>query len=65
MRIDLEHPDITRAERYGYPFESLDDEGVCCDNCGDSLVGKDIFEDEEYHNLCKDCLINLHVKRWI
>ena len=65
MRIELEHPDITRMERFGYPYDSSDDEGLCCDICGDSLVGEDIYEDEDHSCLCATCLLNRHAKRWI
>lgn len=63
---DLEHPDITKAMRYGYAFDSFDHEdGDYCDHCGTNLDGKNIFSDAHHHALCEECLKNLHVERWI
>lgn len=60
---DIQHPDITRLENYGVPYDD-DEAGEYCDHCGCSLEDKDIFSDRYHHALCEDCLKNLHIERW-
>ncbi len=55
----LEHPDITRIRRTGYPSD-YQDEQVCCDRCGEECGT--VYEDEQYENLCEYCLLHLHRK---
>ena len=55
-----DHPEITWAERTGYPSWNQPSE-TRCDNCGDIIDGE-VYEDEYNENLCLDCLLKLHLK---
>jgi len=35
-----------------------------CDMCDDALDTDDMYEDEEYEDLCPDCLRKIHAKKW-
>jgi hypothetical protein len=56
----LQHPEITWAERTGYPSwnQPVD---VVCDCCGEIIEGE-VYEDEYNECLCLDCLLKLHLK---
>ena len=58
--LDIQHPEITWAERTGYPSwnQPVD---VVCDNC-DEIIDDEVYEDEYNENLCLDCLLKLHLK---
>ena len=56
----LQHPEITWAERTGYPSWNQP-EDVRCDYCGD-IIEDEIYESECYEFLCLDCLLKLHLK---
>lgn len=60
---DLEHPDITRALRTGYPY-GHDEElhHYYCGECGECLDDQTMYEDEAHKYLCKACLLTLHEK---
>lgn len=58
----LEHPEITWAERTGYPSFNQPMAIYCCE-CGNDITDEDIYEDEEYASLCENCLKRLHRKR--
>jgi hypothetical protein len=60
MFRDLEHPEITWAERTGYPSWNQPKE-VYCDRCGD-IIDDESYEDEHYDCLCLDCLMKTHLK---
>ena len=55
-----DHPEITWAERTGYPSWNQPSE-IRCDNCGDIIDGE-VYEDEYNESLCLDCLLKLHLK---
>ena len=56
----FDHPEITWAERTGYPSwnQPVD---IVCDNCGD-IIEDEVYEDELHNCLCLDCLLKLHLK---
>lgn len=56
----MQHPEITWAERTGYPSwnQPVD---IVCDNCGD-VIDDEVYTDEYHENLCLDCLLKLHLK---
>ena len=56
----IEHPEITWAERTGYPSWNQPIDFVC-DNCGD-IIDDEVYEDELYDCLCLDCLLKLHLR---
>ena len=56
----IQHPEITWAERTGYPSWNQPRE-IRCDRCGD-IIDDEIYEDESYEILCLDCLLKLHVR---
>jgi ribosomal protein S27E len=58
---DLEHPDITRALKTGYPTEQELDH-YYCDECGECLDDQTMYEDSTHKYLCKECLLILHEK---
>lgn len=58
----LEHPEITCAERTGYPSWNQPME-IYCGECGQEIEGE-IYEDEYYQFLCEKCLKFLHKKKW-
>lgn len=59
---DLEHPDITRALRTGYPHPERKPK-IRCEECGAELDGEKVYEDEDHEYLCEDCLLYLHGKK--
>lgn len=65
MLRDLEHPEVTWALETGYTSYNQPRE-IRCERCGD-IIEDEIFEDEDYEILCKDCLLDLHLnlsKNW-
>lgn len=58
---DLEHPEITCAERTGYP-SWLQHKERKCEECGDYLYLDETYEDEYHDFLCEECLLKLHRK---
>ncbi len=56
----IQHPEITWAERTGYPSWNQPSEARC-DNCG-GIVDGEVYEDEYNESLCLDCLLKLHLK---
>ena len=56
----LQHPEITWAERTGYPSWNQPSE-IRCDTCGD-IIEDEVYEDEYHETLCLDCLLSLHLK---
>ncbi len=59
---DLEHPDITSAQRTGYPRDNQP-RSYYCGECGTCLDGETVYENEHYEHLCERCLKMLH-KKW-
>lgn len=58
----MQHPEITWAERTGYPSWSQP-EPCYCEECGKCLDDEEIYADSVHKFLCKDCLLTLHEKR--
>ena len=58
--LDIQHPEITWAERTGYPSWNQPVE-IQCDECGD-FIEDEVYEDELHEYLCIDCLLKLHLK---
>jgi hypothetical protein len=56
----MQHPEITWAERTGYPSWNQPQD-VRCDYCGE-VIEDDVYADEFYEFLCLDCLLKLHLK---
>lgn len=58
--MDIQHPEITWAERTGYPSwnQPVD---IQCDECG-NYIEDEIYEDDLHDNLCLHCLLKLHLK---
>ena len=56
----IQHPEITWAERTGYPSWKQPRD-IQCDECGD-IIEDEIYEDEYHETLCLDCLLKLHLK---
>lgn len=54
-----DHPEITWAERTGHPSWNQPKE-IRCDYCSEELWEDEVFQDEQYAHLCKDCLLSLH-----
>ena len=62
-RLTLQHPDITWAERTGYPSWNQPTWDTC-EVCGDELSVDDTYYDCDYDYLCKSCLLQSHKKEW-
>lgn len=58
---EFENPEITWAERTGYPQWSQPVE-YKCDFCGEFIDNDMVYSDENYDCLCEYCLLNLHKK---
>ena len=58
----MQHPEITWAERTGYPSWNQPKTHYC-EECGENLEGKEVYADRVHEFLCKDCLLTLHEKR--
>ena len=56
----IQHPEITWAERTGYPSWGQPRD-IQCDECG-NIIEDEIYEDEYHETLCLDCLLKLHLK---
>ena len=56
----LQHPEITWAEKTGYPSYNQPRE-IYCDRCGD-IIDDESYEDEHYDCICLDCLMKTHLK---
>lgn len=56
----MQHPEITWAEKTGYPSWNQPKD-IHCDECGD-IIDDEVYEDEYHETLCLDCLLNLHLK---
>jgi hypothetical protein len=56
----IQHPEITWAEKTGYPSWNQPKD-IVCDDCGDVIDGE-IYEDETYETLCLYCLLKRHLK---
>ena len=58
--FDIQHPEITWAERTGYPSwnQPVD---IICEHCN-CVIDDEIYEDDIFDNLCLDCLLKLHLK---
>lgn len=57
-----DHPEIQSIERTGYPtWNQPEDRIIYCGECGCEIVG-DVYEDDSYDYLCRDCLLMLHKK---
>ena len=56
----MQHPEITWAERTGYPSWNQPRD-IQCDECGD-IIEDEVYEDEYHETLCLDCLLKLHLK---
>ena len=56
----MQHPEITWAERTGYPSwnQPVD---VICERCGD-VIEDEVYMNEDYETLCLDCLLSIHLK---
>lgn len=59
--MDIQHPEITWAERTGYPSWNQPGGTVRCDKCGE-VIDYEVYEDEYHDCLCLDCLLKLHLK---
>jgi hypothetical protein len=59
----IQHPEITWAERTGYPSwnQPKDDEEIYCEECGKDITHRDVYYDEHHKHLCKDCLLFFHI----
>ena len=57
----LEHPEITHIRRTGYP-SYYQDVQVYCEYCGKDITDQDSYEDADFENLCRGCLLYLHRK---
>lgn len=55
----IEHPEITWAERTGYPSYSQPIE-INCEYCGEEVDEDASYVDTYYDYLCEDCLLKLH-----
>lgn len=51
---DLEHPDITAAERTGYPFGYVEPPMAECRECGRALYYS-IWNDDYFRLVCRVC----------
>ena len=60
--LDIQHPEITWAERTGYPSWNQPNE-VRCERCKDYIYDYEVYEDESYDCLCMDCLLELHLRK--
>lgn len=58
--MDIQHPEITWAERTGYPSWNQPIDYIC-EYCN-SVIEDEIYEDENFNYLCLDCLLKLHLK---
>lgn len=60
---DIQHPEITWAEKTGY---SSWNQPVLhyCEECGKCLEDEDEYEDINHEYLCESCLLSLHKKWW-
>jgi formylmethanofuran dehydrogenase subunit E len=69
----IEHPEIQWYMRTGYPsyaqpdlfddsFDDSFDDRIYCEKCGDEITNDFQYEDEDYEYLCKDCLLDRHLK---
>lgn len=58
---DLEHPDITKTLKTGYPSWNQPKKIYCCE-CGTHLDDDEIYEDSCHPYLCKECLLFFHKK---
>ena len=56
----MQHPEITWAERTGYPSWNQPRD-IRCDECGHDIEDE-VYEDEYHETLCLDCLLKLHLK---
>ena len=56
----MQHPEITWAERTGYPSWNQPQE-IRCEACGE-FIEDEVYEDELYEHLCLDCLLKFHLK---
>ena len=59
--LDIQHPEITWAERTGFPSWAQPSE-LTCELCGDELYFDAIYEDFDHDFLCECCLLKLHRK---
>lgn len=57
-----DHPDITWAERTGYPAWNQP-KFTFCNHCGEELCEDEAFQDEQYDYLCEWCLLDLHRRK--
>ena len=48
---------------YGYESECSQNNGVkiVCDHCGRDITFEDVYRDENYEDLCMDCLLDEHL----
>jgi len=58
----MQHPEITWAERTGYPSYNQP-KSHYCEECGECLDDKEVYADRIHEYLCKECLLMLHEKR--
>lgn len=61
--MDLEHPEITKALKTGYPSWNQP-EYYNCQMCNEELNHEEVYEDFGYDCLCENCLLKLHKKVW-
>ena len=59
----IQHPEITWAERTGYPSWNQPTSHFC-EECGKCLDDEDEYEDAQHDCLCEECLLVLHKKWW-
>lgn len=62
MLIDV-NPIVQHIINTGYP-PGEEPQPIYCDECGKDITDDDVYEDENHHLLCRDCLLMLHEKRW-
>ena len=60
---NIQHPEISWAERTGYPSYKQP-KSHYCEECGKCLDDEMAYEDASHDYLCEDCLLTLHEKSW-
>ena len=51
--MNIQHPDITRAERFGVEYDAVN----TCDECNEPIyAGDDMYEDADGRCFCEECI---------
>lgn len=59
MRVN--NPQAKFIILYGHP-KYCDEDAIYCENCGRDITDENIFKDDNFNNLCEECLMELHLK---